>query len=80
MTQLSYWTRLRHLLIMSRWKRWLFPTLCIMPYLAILVWLLISGLFWVSQVLLAPLLMGAVLALMTLWLARAEFRTRLRKR
>ena len=80
MTQLSYWTRLRHLLIASRWQRWLFPTLCIIPYLAILVWLLVSGLFWVSQVLLAPLFMGAVLALMTLWLARAEFRTRLRKR
>lgn len=80
MTQLSYLTRLRHLLIASRWQRWLFPTLCIIPYLAILVWLLVSGLFWVSQVLLAPLFMGAVLALMTLWLARAEFRTRLRKR
>lgn len=80
MKQLSIWIRLRHLLIMSRWQRWLFPALCIVPYLAILLWLLTRGLIWVSQVLLAPLLMGAVLALLTLWLARAEFRTRLRKR
>ena len=80
MTQLSLLIRLRHLLITSRWQRWLFPALCIVPYLAILVWLLSRGLIWVSQVLLAPLLMGAVLALLTLWLARAEFRTRLRKR
>lgn len=80
MTQLSFWTRLRHLLITSRWQRWLFPTLCIIPYLTILVWLLSRGLIWVSQVLLAPLLMGAVLALLTLWLAKAEFRTQLRKR
>ena len=80
MTQLSLWIRLRHVLITSRWQRWLFPALCIVPYLAILIWLLSRGLIWVAQVLLAPLLMGAVLALLTLWLARAEFRTRLRKR
>ena len=43
----------------------------------ILGWLLMRGLFWVAQVLLAPLLMGAVLAGLTLWLAPQEFRTRL---
>ena len=80
MTRLSYWIRLRHLLIVSRWQRWLFPTLCIIPYVSILIWMLSRGLIWVSQILLAPLLMGAVLGLMTLWLAKAEFRTHLRKR
>ena len=80
MTHLSPLIRLRHLFITSRWQRWLFPALCIVPYLVILIWLLSRGLIWVSQVLLAPLLMGTVLALLTLWLARAEFRTRLRKR
>ena len=39
-----------------------------------------AGLIWVAQVLLAPLVMGAVLALLTVGLARAEFKTRLRKR
>ena len=72
--------RLRHLLIMSRWQRWLFPALCILPYLTILSWLLSRGLVWVSQVLLAPLLMGAILAILTLGLAKAEFKARLRKR
>ena len=80
MIQLPFWTRLRHLLITSRWQRWLFPTLCIIPYLTILIWLLSRGLIWVAQVLLAPLLMGSVLALLTLGLAKAEFRTHLRKR
>lgn len=80
MTRLSWPTRLRHLLIASRWQRWLFPTICVVPYVGILVWLLTRGLIWVAQVLLAPLLMGAVLAVMTLFLAKAEFRTRLRNR
>jgi len=72
--------RLRHVLITSRWQQWLFPALCSFPYLAILVWLWSRGLVWVAQVLLAPLVMGGVLALLTLWLARAEFRTRLNRR
>ena len=80
MTKLSLSIRLRHLVITSRWQRWLFPSFCVIPYLAILIWLLTRGLVWVSQVLLAPLLMGAVLAGLTLWLARSEFKTRLRKR
>ena len=47
MTHLSWPTRLRHLLIASRWQRWLFPVLCIVPYVGILVWLLTRGLIWV---------------------------------
>ena len=80
MKHLPVLTRLKHLLITSRWQRWLFPVVCILPYLCILAWLLTGGLFWVAQVLLAPLLMGAVLALLTLGLAKAEFKTRLRNR
>ena len=77
MTGFSFATRLRHWFIVSRWQRWLFPLVCCIPYLAILGWLLTRGLFWVAQVLLAPLLMGAVLAALTLWLAHQEFRTQL---
>jgi len=80
MTKLPGLVRLRHLLITSRWQQWLFPALCSLPYVAILIWLLSRGLVWVAQVLLAPLLMGGVLALLTLWLARSEFRSRLRRR
>ena len=50
-----------------------------MPYLVILLWLLSRGLVWVAQVLLAPLVMGGVLAGMTLWLAKQEFRNSLRR-
>ncbi len=80
MTKLPGLVRLRHLLITSRWQQWLFPALCTLPYAAILIWLLSRGLVWVAQVLLAPLLMAGVLALLTLWLARSEFRSRLRRR
>lgn len=76
---LPWQARLRHLVITSRWQRWLFPSICLLPYLAVLLWLLTKGLIWVAQVLLAPLVMGAVLGLLTLWLARAEFRSRLSK-
>lgn len=72
--------RLRHWFIISRWQKWLFPLVCCIPYIAILVWLLMRGLFWVAQVLVAPLLMGAALAALTLWLARQEFRTKLPRR
>ena len=78
-TSLPLRSKLRHWLITSRWQRWLFPACCAVPYLAILFWLLSRGLFWVAQVLLAPLVMGGVLAGMTLWLAHQEFRNHLRK-
>ena len=80
MTDLPLATRLRHYLITSRWQRWLFPVICIIPYISILFWLLTRGLIWIAQVLLAPLLMGGVLALVTLYLVNAEFNARLRKR
>jgi len=71
---LSRTTQLRHALITSRWQRWLFPTLCCIPYVACIVWLLGKGLFWVAQLMLAPLVMGGALALLTLWLAQQEFK------
>jgi hypothetical protein len=66
----------RHLLVLSAWRRWLFPLCCAVPYLLCVVWMLEKGLVWVAQVMVAPLFMGAVLALLTWWLARAELRGR----
>ena len=71
---LPWAVRARHRLITSRWQRWLFPALCCLPYLACLIWLLSKGLVWIAQVMLAPLLMAAILAGVTLWLAQQEFR------
>ena len=71
---------LRHWLIKSRWRRWLLPLLCALPYLLSLIWLLIQGQGWVAQVMLAPILMGAALAGLTLWLAHQEFRKTWRSR
>lgn len=72
--QLSTWRQLRHLLIRSRWRRWLLPLLCGLPYLASIIWLLLLGEAWIAQVLLAPLMMAAVLGSLSFWLARQEFR------
>ncbi|MCT0250839.1 hypothetical protein [Synechococcus sp. CS-197] len=71
--RLSPWRRLRHGLIRSRWRRWFLPSLCALPYVASIVWLLLLGEGWIAQVLLAPLLMGSLLGLLSLWLAREEF-------
>jgi hypothetical protein len=80
MNPLPLGVRARHLLIRSRWQRWWFPALCVIPYGACLVWLLGRGLFWVAQVMLAPVVMGGAMAVLTLWLARQEFRTRRARR
>ena len=74
MIHLTAWQRLRHLLIRSHWRRWSVPVLCSLPYLASLIWLLIRGQVWIVQVMLAPLLMGALLAALTLFLSHLEYR------
>ena len=72
--RLSSLQRIRHGLIRSRWKRWLGPTLCAVPYTASLLWLLMRGQVWVMQIMMAPLLMMLILGLLTWGLARLEFR------
>lgn len=72
--RLSPWRRLRHALIRSRWRRWLLPLLLALPYVASIAWLLLLGEAWIAQVLLAPIVMAAVLGLLSLWLARQEFK------
>ena len=69
---LSVW--IRHVWILSRWRRWLVPVLCMIPYLGSIIWLLSKQLLWVAQLLLAPLVMGGILGLLTLFLAKTEFR------
>ena len=66
--------RIRHLWIRSRWRRWLVPLLCAFPYAASLIWLLARQQAWIAQIMLAPLVMTALLALLSLLLARLEFR------
>ena len=46
--------------------------MCALPYGLSLIWLLQRGQPWIAQVLLAPLLMGVAIALLTLVLARCE--------
>lgn len=77
---LSWTQRLRHALIRSHWRRRLVPALCVLPYLASLLWLLGRGQLWIAQVMLAPLFMGAALAGLTAWLARLEYRRQWRAR
>jgi len=74
MWTLTFGQRLRRLWIRSRWRRWLVPLLCALPYLASLLWLLLRQQAWIAQIMLAPLLMTALLALLSFGLARLEFR------
>ncbi len=64
--------RMKRLWIRSQWRRWLFPLICVLPYLGSILWLLLRGQAWIAQVLLAPLMMAAAVGLLTLWLARLE--------
>ncbi len=74
MLQLTPVQRVRHLLIRSRWRRWLVPLFCALPYLGALIWLLLRQQAWIAQIMLAPVVMTGLLALLTLVLARVEFR------
>lgn len=73
----AYW---RHLWIRLQLKRWIVPALCALPYLLCVGWILKLGLVWLGQIMLAPLLMTALLWLLTWWLARLEFRQQQRSR
>ena len=74
MLELTPALRLRRLWIRSRWRRWLVPLICALPYGGALLWLLLRQQAWIAQIMLAPLLMTGLLALLTLVLARLEFR------
>ena len=43
------WPFWHHQLIRSQWRRWLLPTLLMLPYGASLIWLQSQGLIWLVQ-------------------------------
>jgi len=65
--------QLRHLLIRTRFSRWLAPLLCAVPYLGSILWLLSKGQLWIAGVMLTPALMLVLLIGLTWLLARLEF-------
>lgn len=71
--KLTILQQLNRLFILSRWRRWLFPFLLTIPYVSSIIWLVSMNYVWVAQVLCAPLIMGVILAGVTIWLAREEF-------
>jgi len=73
-SRLPLLTRCRHRFIRSRWQRWWFPVLCALPYLLSIAWLLQLNQHWIVGVLLSPLAMGALIAVVTWFLAWKEFR------
>ena len=66
--------RVINFLIKTRWKYWIFPFACSLPYLYSIFWLVGRGQSWIAQILLAPIFMTLVLASLTLLLAKLEFR------
>ena len=72
-----FWQRLA---IRLRWRRWLGPAICALPYFASIFWLLSFSQAWIAFVMLVPALLMFVLGLMTWMLARLEFYGRMRRR
>ena len=68
------WPFWHHQLIRLQWRRWLVPTILMLPYGASLIWLQSQGLIWLVQIMLAPLVMGLIIGLITWILARLEYR------
>ena len=75
-----HWPFWHHQLIRLQLRRWLVPVLLMLPYAASLIWLQHQGLVWLVQIMLAPLVMGLVIGLITWLLARLEYRASLWKR
>ena len=74
------WPFWHHQLIRLQWRRWLVPTLLMLPYGASLIWLQSQGLIWLVQIMLAPLVMGLIIGLITWMLARLEYRASIWRR
>ena len=66
--------------IRLRWRRWLGPAICALPYFASVLWLLSFSQTWIALVMLVPALLMVVLGLLTWVLARIELYGRLRRR
>ena len=71
---------LKRFLIRSRWRRWLAPLLCSLPYIASIIWLMTYSQLWIAMVMLVPAFLIIAIALLTWILARIEFSGRLRRR
>ena len=74
MLRLTPVLKIRSYVIRSRWKKWVVPIICTLPYLFSLVWLFSKGQVWIVQIMLAPLVMTLLIALLSFALAKLEFR------
>ena len=63
----------QRLLIRLRWRLWLGPLICAVPYLGSIIWLVHFSQTWIAIVMLVPLLLMAILLTLTYILARIEF-------
>lgn len=74
MIKFSWRQKLRYLFIQSRFKQWVVPLICSLPYSLSLLWLVHNGQLWIAQIMLAPILMTFLLAALSFTLAKLEFR------
>lgn len=74
------WPFWHHQFIRLQWRRWLVPALLMLPYVFSLIWLQHQGLIWLVQIMLAPLVMGVVIGLITWLLSWFEYRASIWKR
>ena len=71
------YSRVRRYLIRSRWRIWLAPFVCALPYLGSVGWLFIFSQKWIAFVMLIPFFMIILIASLTFILARIEFKGRI---
>ena len=71
------WQRLA---IHLRWRRWLGPAICSLPYIGSVLWLLHFSQTWIALLMLVPAVLMLVLGLLTWMLARIEIYGSLRRR
>ena len=67
--KIEFWHRIG---IRLRWRRWIAPLICAVPYLLSILWLLRFSQAWIAVVLMVPAFLMMVLGLLTWTLARIE--------
>ncbi len=71
--RIAWQLRLQRRWIQLSRRRWFIPSLCLIPYWAILLSLLARGLGWIAAAMLFPFLLLLLFVLISGWLAWHEF-------
>ena len=71
---------LRRLFIRLRWRKWVGPVICAIPYFGSIVWLFHFSQAWIAITMLIPAVLIIIIGVLTWSLARIEFYGSLNRR